>query len=392
MTSVLHEIGYSDLCQDDVYEYLHVILPKSVAKRAWALVGGESRLLTETEWRACGIQLGDGWENFQVLPHEPHPNLFWFRRLLGEPDEASRALAEARQHRRRLPFMFVSRSAYRGTDTCPSVIVERSCVPEASLPTFPGQAQSFRSLAWAISLRGAGITEAILHRFKDIENRRRRLPVGEWIALHTGKGLILSDQDRMLQDMALDLPAPGSCPTSAVVGLCKVERVLSIRDMRAEFGCGPACEHHEENSNLTILRHQPHCRLSPFAQGPFCNVISAVIRLEKPVPAKGNVGLWRLEDAAREQILEQLQNAPTIEHVRDEEGMQLPRAWPLPFVSPSGARPAVALISGTKGNKKSDKKNKESSVKRSAPATGTGRSKTSRGSGVTGSAAAESSI
>lgn len=45
------DIEYSDKYQDDFYEYRHVILPKDIYKKM-----PKERLLSETEWRALGVQ------------------------------------------------------------------------------------------------------------------------------------------------------------------------------------------------------------------------------------------------------------------------------------------------------------------------------------------------
>lgn len=118
-----------------------------------------------------------------------------------------------------------------------------------------------------------------------------------------------------------------------VVGLCWVERAVHLRDLRAEFDCCASCEHHDEITGERSLRHVHSCRLSPFAIGPFCNVISAVIRLPNPVPCDGALSCWKLPGAVRGQILQQLLPSPppTIQHVSPAGGAQLPRAWPLPW-------------------------------------------------------------
>jgi cyclin-dependent kinase regulatory subunit CKS1 len=45
------EIEYSEKYQDENFEYRHVLLPKHIHKKA-----PRSRLLTEHEWRALGVQ------------------------------------------------------------------------------------------------------------------------------------------------------------------------------------------------------------------------------------------------------------------------------------------------------------------------------------------------
>lgn len=67
------EIYYSEKYYDDVYEYRHVILPKSISK-----LDKKDHLLSEDEWRALGIQMSVGWVHYHR--HAPEPNILLFRR------------------------------------------------------------------------------------------------------------------------------------------------------------------------------------------------------------------------------------------------------------------------------------------------------------------------
>ncbi|MDR3549243.1 MAG: cyclin-dependent kinases regulatory subunit [Candidatus Pacebacteria bacterium] len=70
------EIEYSDKYSDDKYEYRHVLLPKETYKSM-----PKSRLLTESEWRALGVQQSRGWVHYEI--HKPEPYILLFRRQLG---------------------------------------------------------------------------------------------------------------------------------------------------------------------------------------------------------------------------------------------------------------------------------------------------------------------
>jgi cyclin-dependent kinase regulatory subunit CKS1 len=72
------KITYSDRYADDVYEYRHVILPKSLAK-----ILPNKHLLTETEWRNIGIQQSPGWIHYMF--HAPEPHILLFRREKANP-------------------------------------------------------------------------------------------------------------------------------------------------------------------------------------------------------------------------------------------------------------------------------------------------------------------
>ena len=136
----------------------------------------------------------------------------------------------------------------------------------------------------AITLRGAELTEAIVRGFKDIENRKCRLPVG-WVALHTGQGSIEPVERAKIEALCPGLPATASCPRGAVVGVCFVQRCLPFEALRLAQGCGSECD-------LAASRHSAACRLSPFAEGPECNIISMAVRLPRPVPCKGTRECW----------------------------------------------------------------------------------------------------
>ncbi|KAK0604747.1 hypothetical protein LWI29_019050 [Acer saccharum] len=69
------QIQYSEKYFDDAYEYRHVVLPPDVAKLL-----PKNRLLSETEWRAIGVQQSRGWVHYAV--HRPEPHIMLFRRPL----------------------------------------------------------------------------------------------------------------------------------------------------------------------------------------------------------------------------------------------------------------------------------------------------------------------
>ena len=68
-------IEYSEKFYDFIYEYKHVILPKSYLKKI------PKRLMTEQEWRDLGIVQSRGWVHYLIFSKEPHVILF--RRPIG---------------------------------------------------------------------------------------------------------------------------------------------------------------------------------------------------------------------------------------------------------------------------------------------------------------------
>ena len=68
MSSDKKEIEYSDKYEDSQYEYRHVILTKEAAKML-PYEKNKTRLLTENEWRAIGVQQSRGWVHYEI--HRP---------------------------------------------------------------------------------------------------------------------------------------------------------------------------------------------------------------------------------------------------------------------------------------------------------------------------------
>ncbi|KAK4758211.1 hypothetical protein SAY87_019512 [Trapa incisa] len=69
------QIQYSEKYFDDTYEYRHVVLPPETAKLL-----PKNRLLSESEWRAIGVQQSRGWVHYAI--HRPEPHIMLFRRPL----------------------------------------------------------------------------------------------------------------------------------------------------------------------------------------------------------------------------------------------------------------------------------------------------------------------
>ena len=54
------DIYYSDKYEDDEFEYRHVQLPKELARLV-----PKKNLMTESEWRAIGVQQSRGWVSYK---------------------------------------------------------------------------------------------------------------------------------------------------------------------------------------------------------------------------------------------------------------------------------------------------------------------------------------
>lgn len=94
MSSEKKEIEYSDKYEDSQYEYRHVILPKEVAK-GLPMINKVPRLLSETEWRALGVQQSRGWVHYEI--HRPEAHILLFRRPLGTDPLTGKIVAPVQQ-------------------------------------------------------------------------------------------------------------------------------------------------------------------------------------------------------------------------------------------------------------------------------------------------------
>ncbi|EDL12972.1 mCG117418 [Mus musculus] len=61
------QIYYSDIYDDEEFEYRHVMLPKDIAKLV-----PKTHLMSESEWRKLGVQQSQGWLHYMI--HEPEPH------------------------------------------------------------------------------------------------------------------------------------------------------------------------------------------------------------------------------------------------------------------------------------------------------------------------------
>jgi hypothetical protein len=256
---------------------------------------------------------------------------------------------------------------------------KRPCAIASNVPSW----HALSDIGPAITLRGAQITEAILSGKKDIENRKVRLPVGCWIALHTGKSQIYDFQYRMIRRFApsdddvvsQQYPSAAASAVGAVVGFCWISSCVPIEDLRNQFNCCEECDEVPLDCSLLLTRdefkflkknettthavsHVKTCRLSPFAVGPVCNIISAVLRLPRAVPCSGKLNCWKLPLLVVDQIKLQLsQERPPIQFMTMRaSGSTLPRPWPLPWCGEDVERYPVVL-NFRKKKKKKEKKN-----------------------------------
>jgi len=144
--------------------------------------------------------------------------------------------------------------------------------------------QIYTGVKRAMTMKGEVLTDALLSGIKPVENRSCTWKEACY-ALHTGKskaGKGLNEHVKALcgspdgwATIEENLPR---CPKGHIAGLIRFSHALP----------------HSE------------CGHSEWCTGPICHVVLETVWLETPIPAKGALGPWRLDDATIAKIREQL--------------------------------------------------------------------------------------
>ena len=152
--------------------------------------------------------------------------------------------------------------------------------PRRSLPLQERTgADSPHGITHGITLRGAQLTHAILLGHKKVENRHFAMKPG-WYALHTGaKASAHESQHALLAAITPRLPDEMALPHSSIVGAIRISHALTLEQ----------CAHAE-----------------PWAFGPVVNVIDQYITLERPIPHRGALSVWRVGSEVVEELRSQL--------------------------------------------------------------------------------------
>ena len=195
----------------------------------------------------------------------------------------------------------------RSEVTTPAMVPSVSARAEVPPPREPHVGSTGASAPWLVThgltLRGAQLSWAILNGNKRVENRHFRMQPG-WYALHTGAKTSSHESQLPLLAAVDGMPSEASLPHSAIIGALKVTHALTLDQ------CKPT---------------------EPWAFGPVVNVISAVCKLSRPVPARGALSVWRLPQNVMEEVQTQLQAATPL--VNDTS--HLPSVEEAPKVFPS---------------------------------------------------------
>ena len=135
------------------------------------------------------------------------------------------------------------------------------------------------SVNHAFTIQGARLGEAIVSARKNIENRFFRLGPG-WYAVHVVKLLRNSSTavEQML-DSVEGLPAADSLPLGSIIGVALISRSI---------------QHELVHPSEVWAIHSGRM---------YCNIISHVVRLRKPIACGGNLGAWKLGADVREQVV-----------------------------------------------------------------------------------------
>ena len=176
-----------------------------------------------------------------------------------------------------------ARDAQRGSSDAITLRSAQLPLPRepASHASKPTAAACVDAVTHGLTLRGAVLTYAILAGIKRVENRSFRMQPG-WYVLHTGLKTSSHESQHALLSTLTNAPPEMSLPHGSIVGAIEISHALAIED----------------------------CAADPWAFGPVVNVIRSVVRLERPVPHRGALSLWKIDMEVREDVRQQLISAP----------------------------------------------------------------------------------
>ena len=149
-------------------------------------------------------------------------------------------------------------------------------------------ASSTALITHGLTLKGAQLNWAILNSYKTVENRSIRLPPG-WLALHTGMGKLPAARAAEIKALCPDVPQEDSLPHGFIVGAARIDRTCEVADCAGTSA-------------------------APWAHGPICNVVGAVVALAEPIPHKGMLGMWPISDEVLQQVRDGLAAATIVEN------------------------------------------------------------------------------
>lgn len=199
----------------------------------------------------------------------------------------------ARQPSRRPAFRIAADGTVHVCADEPAIVAARRAALEMQISgrgtALPTEISHF------LTIKGARLTWAILHRYKLIENRAYPLPKG-WIGLHVGSGKLDPERDAELVRLCKDIPREADLPHGVILGAVRIDGSCSVAE----------CE---------------GTSLEPWALGKVCNIIGAVCALPEPVAHSGALWLWEPDAAALTAVRAGLRESPILEN----DPVHLPR-------------------------------------------------------------------
>jgi len=158
-------------------------------------------------------------------------------------------------------------------------------------------AEALKSLTHAITLQGPQQTLAILRGQKLIENRAWSISPG-WYGLHVGAQR-KSEWGQKAAAVCPDMPPEEKLTFSAIVGLFYISEQRRPEECAGDF----------------------------WAVGPICHVVSKVVPFLRPIPHRGEKGLWPLREEVLQRISDHAARCTVVHHDLSPIGTGRARAW-----------------------------------------------------------------
>ena len=113
------------------------------------------------------------------------------------------------------------------------------------------------------------------------------------IAIHAGKGTQYLDRLTLMRDYAC----------GCIVAVGRLVNVYSLVDLHS-FG-RETIIYRNKVERITVGNILDH----KHTEGPVCLVLASVVALDKPVPCRGNQGLWDVPELAERMVREQVERS-----------------------------------------------------------------------------------
>ena len=182
-----------------------------------------------------------------------------------------------------------------------------------------------------ITLKSKELIAALLCGHKDVENRRFRMQ--GWVAVHVSKTETSEADKQRVRDLCSGDLQTSHLPLGHICGLIFVSAAPRIQDYLTSISC-----------DCPVNKHKDSCIASPWATGPFLNLVTRAITLKSPMPANGNQGMWPIAKLDLGRLREKLRAGAFSEFVSPAGGGIRP--WPIGVArtKPKSTKPASCGI------------------------------------------------